>query len=276
MEIATFVAVDYKNIPDPRLDHFNKLFEIKLQMFENKFLEHKQELVQIINKLIFDNTPSLAKSSKPVQNQNVNKCTNNNINSKSWADSVNLTPSITSHVESHDEMTTDNDKNDDGYQEVRSKKSLKRKKTSTSTSPNNPNKKIPTPTIPVQAPTRIFGTGKTCTLKASKVIEERAAYYVGNVDSCTKDVMESYLKSNDIPFQYCFPLFRKQKSEEGIPKNKKDLTKETTTAFKIIVPKNQSLKLTNPEIWPTHSFFYEWDDNYSVNLQKNSKNNGRK
>ncbi|ESN93123.1 hypothetical protein HELRODRAFT_181219 [Helobdella robusta] len=67
-----------------------------------------------------------------------------------------------------------------------------------------------TPNFKLNKPSKVFGTDANCPLKSSKVIEKKITYFIGNVQSCTKDVIENHLKSNDIAFTHCFPIVRKR------------------------------------------------------------------
>ncbi|ESN92729.1 hypothetical protein HELRODRAFT_164826 [Helobdella robusta] len=148
-------------------------------------------------------------SASLLSGDNVDNCASK----KSWADRT--AKRYTSQSESCDEII-----GDDGFQVVRSKK---RKKSSTS-----PQLASPKPASkPTSKQMKTYGTGISCPLKASKIIEEKITYYIGN-------------KNPDDP------LVEKSQTTES-------------TAFKIIIPLNEREKLVNPDIWPMHTFLREWD-----------------
>lgn len=150
----------------------------------------------------------------------------------------------------------------DGFQLVKSKK----RKKSTNSSLNNIN--LNTSNNKDNKKATLFGTGINCTLKSSKVIENKATYYVGNVGPCNKDIIENHLKANDISYNHCFPVFRKKASENS--STAENLTKDST-AFKIILPLSQLPKLINPDIWPMYTFLREWDFSYRKKLDVKDK-----
>ncbi|ESN93117.1 hypothetical protein HELRODRAFT_181212 [Helobdella robusta] len=131
------------------------------------------------------------------------------------------------------------DKNVDGFQLVQK---VKKKRKSDDSPPvlQTINNKIES-----KKSNKVFGTGTNCLLKASKVIEKKIVYYVGNVDSCKKDVIENHLKTNNIIFNQCFPVLRKRNLLNNPPDNHLDnpVVDQNplveSTAFKIILPISQ-------------------------------------
>ncbi|ESN93947.1 hypothetical protein HELRODRAFT_180356 [Helobdella robusta] len=113
---------------------------------------------------------------------------------------------------------------------------------------------------------KTYGTGISCPLKASKIIEEKISYYIGNVSTCNKNIIEDHLKQNNIAFLQCFPVLRKKNPDD--PLVERSQTTEST-AFKIIIPLNEREKLVNPDIWPMHTFLREWAYNMSASKKKN-------
>ena len=268
LELPVYVAADIKKIPEPKLEYFNSLFELNIKMFENKLIEQKNELIQIINSLVLKSSTSNAKSCIHKQaTAEINKtCTTNNANnicSALWADLVNNPP--LSQNESNDEMSTDVHNTND-FQVVRPRKAAKRKKSSSSPQMKQTSEGF---TPKIQQLSKTFGTSGNCELKSSKIIVKSLTYYVGNLKSCSKEVIEKHLKNYDISFYHCFPVFRKKKSNDASKMSKETPTE--STAFKIILPQAECDKLTNPEIWPQYSFFHEWDFNYSSNKINNTK-----
>ncbi|ESO08527.1 hypothetical protein HELRODRAFT_169388 [Helobdella robusta] len=146
----------------------------------------------------------------------------------------------------------------DGFQVVRSKK---RKKSSTFPQPASPKPA----SKPASKQMKTYGTGISCPLKASKIIEEKITYYIGNVSTCNKNIIEDHLKQNNIAFLQCFPVLRKKNPDDPLVERR-----QTTewTAFKIIIPLNEREKLVNPNIWPMHTFLREWDYNMSASKKK--------
>ncbi|ESO12066.1 hypothetical protein HELRODRAFT_158474 [Helobdella robusta] len=161
---------------------------------------------------------------------------------KNWHDST----AQSSQCESHD----------DEFQPVLNKK---RKKSAASPWVGQMNQ--PTPNVKLNKPSKVFGTGADCPLKSSKVIEKKITYYIGNVQSCTKDVIENHLKSNDIAFPHCFPVVRKRNPKV----NTGDIIAEST-AFKIILPVNELTKLKNPDIWPNSEINLMFHQNGQADL----------
>ncbi|ESO05142.1 hypothetical protein HELRODRAFT_184212 [Helobdella robusta] len=136
----------------------------------------------------YDKRIESVNSASILSGDNVDNCASK----KSWADRT--AKRYTSQSESCDEIV-----GDDGFQVVRSKK---RKKSSTSpqlTSPKPASK-------PASKQMKTYGTGISCPLKASKIIEEKITYYIGNVSTCNKNIIEDHLKQNNIAFLQCFPV----------------------------------------------------------------------
>ena len=123
----------------------------------------------------------------------------------------------------------------------------------------------------------MFGTSTTSKLRPSKVIEEKIkkkAFYVGNVEICEKDAIESHLTENGIKFNNVFSVFKnrsKDTTDKRNSANNEDSQAEVkptkSTAFKIIVPECEVSKLLNGNIWNSSTFLYEWIFKQPTNLK---------
>ncbi|ESN96642.1 hypothetical protein HELRODRAFT_163732 [Helobdella robusta] len=260
VDLPTYVAADFSKIPEPILEHFLNLFELKFKSLETNLNKRITEIAQIANNLKLNNSTVHSQHVVPIT-LNARDIKNNTSNL--WSDKVmqekliDTDKVIQKNLIDNDSQKTLSTDADDGFQLVKSKK---RKNNLSSSQPGQPSNNEP---AMKRSSIKTFGAGNNCPLKSSKTIEKRATYYLRNVESCKKEVIENHLKSNNILFIHCFPVFRKRKTDDATEVDKN--TQQQSTAFKIILPKDECQKLLNPEIWPKYSSLHEWDYDYSNN-----------
>ncbi|ESN93822.1 hypothetical protein HELRODRAFT_180472 [Helobdella robusta] len=234
VDLPTYVAADFSKIPEPRLEHFLNLFELKFKSLKTNLNKRITEIAQIANNLKLNNSTVHSQHVVPIT-LNARDIKNNTSNL--WSDKVMQEKLIDT-----DEVIQKNliDLKFSNFQILKSQiQNLKFSNSNSNsnlvlkklyqwmlTMPGQPSNNEP---AMKRSSIKTFDAGNNCPLKSSKTIEKRATYYLGNVESCKKEVIENLLKSNNILFIHCFPVFRKRKTDDATEFDKN--TQQQSTAF---------------------------------------------